>query len=152
MEVYLPQSSIKFVRPVNICNPTVLWLGLETLVARQICRVHINNAVLFLCADLNVAAAMLALFSLFLMVMGAICITMSLSKEILFFLKPAAVCFILSGESIQNIASSQHVIAWVWRFSWCQHFTFSSIILNTKKWIRTHTLFTDFFFFLFCFF
>lgn len=42
---------------------------------------------------------MLALFSLFLMAMGAICITMSLSKEILFFLKPAAVCFILSGES-----------------------------------------------------
>lgn len=48
-------------------------------------------------ADLNVAAAMLALFSLFLMAMGAICITMSLSKEILFFLKPASVFFILSG-------------------------------------------------------
>ncbi|XP_026203819.1 voltage-dependent calcium channel gamma-6 subunit-like [Anabas testudineus] len=47
--------------------------------------------------NLNVAAAMLALFSLFLMAMGAICITMSLSKEILFFLKPASVCFILSG-------------------------------------------------------
>lgn len=50
-------------------------------------------------ADLNVATAMLAMFSLFLMVMGAICITMSLSKEILFFLKPASVCFILSGQS-----------------------------------------------------
>lgn len=49
-------------------------------------------------ADLNVATAMLAMFSLFLMVMGAICITMSLSKEILFFLKPASICFILSGE------------------------------------------------------
>lgn len=42
---------------------------------------------------------MLAMFSLFLMVMGAICITMSLSKEILFFLKPASICFILSGQS-----------------------------------------------------
>lgn len=41
---------------------------------------------------------MLAMFSLFLMVMGAICITMSLSKEILFFLKPASICFILSGQ------------------------------------------------------
>lgn len=45
---------------------------------------------------------MLALFSLFLMAMGAVCITMSLSKEILFFLKPAAVCFILSGESTES--------------------------------------------------
>lgn len=71
---------------------------------------HINSAVLFLCADLNVAAAMLALFSLFLMVMGAICITMSLSKEILFFLKPAAVCFILSGESVQSVPCFQQVI------------------------------------------
>lgn len=41
---------------------------------------------------------MLAMLSLFLMVMGAICITMSLSKEILFFLKPASFCFILSGQ------------------------------------------------------
>lgn len=49
-------------------------------------------------ADLNIATAMLAMFSLFLMVMGAICITMSLSKEILFFLKPASICFILSGQ------------------------------------------------------
>lgn len=53
-----------------------------------------------LCPDLNVAAAMLALFSLFLMVMGAICISMSISREVLFFLKPASVCFILSGENI----------------------------------------------------
>ena len=61
-------------------------------------RSHRVCDVLFLCADLNVAAAMLALFSLFLMVMGAICITMSLSKEIIFFLKPASFCFILSGQ------------------------------------------------------
>lgn len=45
---------------------------------------------------------MLALFSLFLMVMGAICITMALSKEIVFFLKPASVCFILSGQQRQQ--------------------------------------------------
>lgn len=57
-----------------------------------------NSAVVLLCADLNVATAMLSLFSLFLMVMGAICITMALSKEILFFLKPASICFILSGQ------------------------------------------------------
>lgn len=57
-----------------------------------------NSAVLLLHADLNVAAAVLAMLSLFLMVMGAICITMSLSKEILFFLKPASVCFTLSGQ------------------------------------------------------
>ncbi|KAM4539520.1 voltage-dependent calcium channel gamma-6 subunit-like isoform 1-T2 [Odontesthes bonariensis] len=59
-----------------------------------------ENAVMFQKTtqkNLNVAAAMLAMFSLFLMVMGAICITMSLSKEILFFLKPASICFILSG-------------------------------------------------------
>lgn len=56
------------------------------------------NTVIIPYVDLNVAAAMLALFSLFLMVMGAICITMALSKEILFFLKPASVCFILSGQ------------------------------------------------------
>lgn len=61
-------------------------------------RVYDYSTVLLPRADLNVGAAMLALFSLFLMVMGAICITMSLSKEILFFLKPASVCFILSGQ------------------------------------------------------
>ncbi|XP_072304356.1 voltage-dependent calcium channel gamma-6 subunit-like [Eucyclogobius newberryi] len=50
--------------------------------------------------NLYMASAMLAMFSLFLMMMGAICITMSLSKEILFFLKPASVCFILSGALV----------------------------------------------------
>lgn len=49
---------------------------------------------------------MLALFSLFLMAMGAVCITMSLSKEILFFLKPASVCFVFSGQ----MNFSQHLV------------------------------------------
>lgn len=49
---------------------------------------------------------MLAMFSLFLMVMGAVCITMSLSKENLFFLKPASICFILSGQPLRLHAAS----------------------------------------------
>lgn len=47
--------------------------------------------------DLNLAAAILALLSLTMMVMGSICIAMSLSKGVPFFLKPASFCFILSG-------------------------------------------------------
>ncbi|XP_056336398.1 calcium channel, voltage-dependent, gamma subunit 6a [Danio aesculapii] len=50
--------------------------------------------------DLTVASAMFAIISLFLMVMGAICIIMAVSKGVQFFLKPAAVCFILSGVLI----------------------------------------------------
>ncbi|KAG8004919.1 Voltage-dependent calcium channel gamma-6 subunit, partial [Nibea albiflora] len=79
--------------------------------------------------DLNVAAAMLALFSLFLMVMGAICITMSLSKEILFFLKPASICFILSGvmvllallvfhQSVMAFLASDHTVPLHHELSW----------------------------------
>uniref|UniRef100_UPI0037E91B0B voltage-dependent calcium channel gamma-6 subunit-like n=1 Tax=Semicossyphus pulcher TaxID=241346 RepID=UPI0037E91B0B len=79
--------------------------------------------------NLNVAAAMLALFSLFLMVMGAICITMSLSKEILFFLKPASVCFILSGvmvllclmvfhQSVLALLASDHTVPLHHELSW----------------------------------
>ncbi|MED6257401.1 hypothetical protein ATANTOWER_021829 [Ataeniobius toweri] len=79
--------------------------------------------------NLNVAAAMLALFSLFLMVMGAICITMSLSKEILFFLKPASICFILSGvlvllslmvfhQSVLSFLASDHTIPLHHELSW----------------------------------
>lgn len=48
--------------------------------------------------DLNLAAAVLALLSLTMMVMGSICIAMSLSKGVNFFLKPASFCFILSGR------------------------------------------------------
>ncbi|CAL8299884.1 unnamed protein product [Lota lota] len=59
-----------------------------------------ENAVMFQKTtqkSLNVAAAMLALFSLFLMLMGAICIAMALHKELLSFLKPASFCFSLAG-------------------------------------------------------
>ncbi|XP_075867314.1 voltage-dependent calcium channel gamma-6 subunit-like [Nelusetta ayraudi] len=91
-----------------------------------------ENAVMFQKTtqkNLNVAAAMLALFSLFLMVMGAICITMSLSKEILFFLKPAAVCFILSGvlvllcllvfhQSVLALLASDHTVPLHHELSW----------------------------------
>ncbi|KAM4725961.1 calcium channel, voltage-dependent, gamma subunit 6a [Anableps anableps] len=79
--------------------------------------------------NLNVATAMLALFSLFLMVMGAICITMSLSKEILFFLKPASICFILSGvlvllslivfhQSVLSFLASDHTVPLHHELSW----------------------------------
>ncbi|KAM3597084.1 uncharacterized protein V6R79_025757 [Siganus canaliculatus] len=79
--------------------------------------------------NLSVAASMLALFSLFLMVMGAICITMSLSKEILFFLKPASVCFILSGvlvllclvvfhQSVLALLASDHRVPLHHELSW----------------------------------
>ncbi|XP_051526880.1 voltage-dependent calcium channel gamma-6 subunit-like [Myxocyprinus asiaticus] len=50
--------------------------------------------------DLTVASAMFAIFSLSLMVMGAVCIIMAVSKGVQFFLKPACVCFILSGVLI----------------------------------------------------
>ncbi|KAM3857876.1 voltage-dependent calcium channel gamma-6 subunit-like [Diretmus argenteus] len=91
-----------------------------------------ENAVLFQKTtqkNLNVAAAMLALLSLFLMVMGAICITMSLSKEILFFLKPASFCFILSGilvllslivfhQSVLGFLASDHTVPLHHELSW----------------------------------
>ncbi|XP_061616036.1 voltage-dependent calcium channel gamma-6 subunit-like isoform X1 [Phyllopteryx taeniolatus] len=62
-----------------------------------------ENAVMFhktTQKNLNVAAAMLSVFSLVLMVMGSICISMALSKEIAFFLKPASVCFILAAVGV----------------------------------------------------
>ncbi|XP_065804201.1 voltage-dependent calcium channel gamma-6 subunit-like [Labrus bergylta] len=91
-----------------------------------------ENAVLFQKTtkkSLNVAAAMLALFSLFLMVMGSICITMALSKEILFFLKPGSVCFILSGvmvllsllvfhQSVLAFLASDHTVTLHHELSW----------------------------------
>ncbi|KAM7373633.1 hypothetical protein PAMP_008471 [Pampus punctatissimus] len=66
---------------------------------------------------------------LFLMVMGAICITMSLSKDILFFLKPASVCFILSGilvllslvvfhQSVLAFLASDHTVPLHYELSW----------------------------------
>ncbi|KAG7256711.1 hypothetical protein CRUP_009544 [Coryphaenoides rupestris] len=43
---------------------------------------------------------MLAVFSLFLMLMGSACVTVALSKQILFMLKPAAFCFSLAGVAL----------------------------------------------------
>lgn len=59
-----------------------------------------DNAVIFkkkTNKSLNIAAAILALVSMTMMAMGSICIIMSLSKGVQFFLKPASFCFILSG-------------------------------------------------------
>ncbi|XP_066540257.1 voltage-dependent calcium channel gamma-6 subunit [Hoplias malabaricus] len=59
-----------------------------------------ENAVIFKKTtnkSMSLATAILAVFSLFLMVMGSICILMSLSKGVPFLLKPAAVCFLISG-------------------------------------------------------
>ncbi|XP_061822842.1 voltage-dependent calcium channel gamma-6 subunit-like [Nerophis lumbriciformis] len=79
--------------------------------------------------NLNVAAAMLSLFSLVLMVMGAICISMALSKDIVFFLKPASICFILSGvlvllsllvfqQAVWALLDSDHSVPLHHQFSW----------------------------------
>nr|XP_055065765.1 voltage-dependent calcium channel gamma-6 subunit isoform X2 [Misgurnus anguillicaudatus] len=78
---------------------------------------------------LHIAAAMLALFSLFMMIMGSVCITMSLSKSVLFFLKPATVCFVLSGllvflslivfhQSVLSFLASDHSIPLHHEMSW----------------------------------
>ncbi|KAG7269340.1 hypothetical protein CRUP_006698, partial [Coryphaenoides rupestris] len=58
-----------------------------------------ENAVIFkkTTNSLNLVAAILALLSLAMMAMGSICIIMSLSKGVQFFLKPASFCFVLSG-------------------------------------------------------
>ncbi|XP_077362163.1 voltage-dependent calcium channel gamma-6 subunit-like [Festucalex cinctus] len=79
--------------------------------------------------SLNVASAMLSLFSVVLMAMGAICISMALSKEIVFFLKPASVCFVLSGvlvllsllvfqQALWSLLASDHSVPLHHNFSW----------------------------------
>ncbi|XP_022612494.1 voltage-dependent calcium channel gamma-6 subunit-like isoform X3 [Seriola dumerili] len=79
--------------------------------------------------DLNLAAAIMALLSLTMMVMGSICIAMSLSKGVQFFLKPASFCFILSGvlvllsilifhQSVLALLSSNHAIPLHHELSW----------------------------------
>ncbi|XP_035650697.1 voltage-dependent calcium channel gamma-6 subunit-like [Oncorhynchus keta] len=91
-----------------------------------------ENAVIFQKTtekSLNVAAAMMALFGLFLMVMGAICITTALSKGESFFLKPASVCFVLSGllmllsltvfnQSVLSFLASDHSVPLHHELSW----------------------------------
>ncbi|XP_076827156.1 voltage-dependent calcium channel gamma-6 subunit [Brachyhypopomus gauderio] len=59
-----------------------------------------ENAVIFKKTtnkNLSLGSAMLALFGLFFMVMGCVCIIMSISKSVPFLLKPAAFCFVFSG-------------------------------------------------------
>ncbi|KAM7383344.1 hypothetical protein PAMP_003006 [Pampus punctatissimus] len=79
--------------------------------------------------NLNLAAAVLALMSLTMMVMGSICIIMSLSKGVPFFLKPASFCFILSGilvllsilifhQSVLALLSSDHSTPLHHELSW----------------------------------
>ncbi|XP_034030503.1 voltage-dependent calcium channel gamma-6 subunit [Thalassophryne amazonica] len=91
-----------------------------------------ENAVIFkktTTKSLNLAAAVLALVSLTMMVMGSICIIMSLSKGGHFFLKPASFCFILSGimvlisvlvfhQSVLALLSSNHSIPLHHELSW----------------------------------
>ncbi|XP_077599624.1 voltage-dependent calcium channel gamma-6 subunit-like [Stigmatopora nigra] len=79
--------------------------------------------------NLSMASALLSLLSLALMVMGAICISMALSKDMLFFLKPASVCFILSGllvllclvlfqQSVGRLLASDRSVPLHHNFSW----------------------------------
>uniref|UniRef100_A0A3Q3J6C5 Calcium channel, voltage-dependent, gamma subunit 6b n=1 Tax=Monopterus albus TaxID=43700 RepID=A0A3Q3J6C5_MONAL len=91
-----------------------------------------ENAVIFKKTtnkNLNLAAAILALLSLTMMVTGSICIAMSLSKGVHFFLKPASFCFILSGvlvllsilifhQSMLALLSSDHSIPLHHKLSW----------------------------------
>ncbi|KAJ8000035.1 hypothetical protein DPEC_G00200630 [Dallia pectoralis] len=91
-----------------------------------------ENAVIFRKTtekSLNVATALMALGSLFLMLMGSICISMTLSKRELFFLKPASVCFVLSGilvflslivfnQSVVSFLASDHSVPLHHELSW----------------------------------
>ncbi|XP_026084439.1 voltage-dependent calcium channel gamma-6 subunit-like isoform X1 [Carassius auratus] len=91
-----------------------------------------ENAVIFKKTTekgLHIAGAMLALFSLFLMIMGSVCITMSLSKSVPFFLKPATICFIFSGilvflsiivfhQSVLALLASDHSFPLHHELSW----------------------------------
>ncbi|MED6268534.1 hypothetical protein XENOCAPTIV_006313 [Xenoophorus captivus] len=64
-----------------------------------------------------------------MMVMGSICIAMSLNKGVPFFLKPASFCFILSGvlvllsvlifhQSVLALLSSDHSVPLHHELSW----------------------------------
>ncbi|XP_061572998.1 voltage-dependent calcium channel gamma-6 subunit [Cololabis saira] len=91
-----------------------------------------ENAVIFKKTtnrNLNLTAAVLALLSLTMMVMGSICIVMSLSKAVPFFLKPASFCFFLSGvlvllsvlifhQSVLALLSSDHSVPLHHELSW----------------------------------
>ncbi|XP_057689152.1 voltage-dependent calcium channel gamma-6 subunit [Corythoichthys intestinalis] len=91
-----------------------------------------ENAVVFkktTSKNLNLAAAVLALLSLTMMVTGSICIIMTLSKGVSFFLKPASFCFIFSGvlvlisiamfhQSVLALLASDHTVPLHHQLSW----------------------------------
>ncbi|XP_017326124.1 voltage-dependent calcium channel gamma-6 subunit [Ictalurus punctatus] len=91
-----------------------------------------ENAVIFKKTtdkNLSLASAMLAVFSLFLMMMGSVCIIMSLTKSVPFLLKPASVCFLISGilillsilvfhQSVLALLASDHSVPLHYEFSW----------------------------------
>ncbi|XP_036423147.1 calcium channel, voltage-dependent, gamma subunit 6a [Colossoma macropomum] len=91
-----------------------------------------ENTVLFQktpAKNLTVMSAMLAIFGLFLMLMGAVCIVMAISKGVQFFLKPASVCFTLSGvliflsliifhQSVLSFLASDHTVPLHYELSW----------------------------------
>ncbi|XP_061091195.1 voltage-dependent calcium channel gamma-6 subunit isoform X2 [Conger conger] len=91
-----------------------------------------ENAVIFkktTTKNLNITAAVFALLSLFMMVTGSICISMSLSKGVPFFLKPASFCFIVSGilvfltliifhQSVLSLVASDHSVPLHHDLSW----------------------------------
>lgn len=102
--------------------------------------------------DLTVASAMFAIFSLFLMATGAICIIMAISKGAQFFLKPASVCFIISGvliflciiifhQSVLSFLASDQSIPLHHKMSWsvtCMGFAGALIIIaGALFWILT---------------
>ncbi|KAJ6653305.1 hypothetical protein lerEdw1_009395, partial [Lerista edwardsae] len=55
--------------------------------------------------ELNITAAVVSLFSITLMAMGSLCITMALSKGVDFLLKPASIFFIISGREETHIVT-----------------------------------------------
>ncbi|KAG7335840.1 hypothetical protein KOW79_000533 [Hemibagrus wyckioides] len=91
-----------------------------------------ENAVIFKKTtdkNLSLASAMLAMFSLFLMVMGSVCTIMSLTKNVPFLLKPASVCFLISGvlillsiavfhQSVLALLASEHTVPLHYELSW----------------------------------
>ncbi|KAG9279407.1 voltage-dependent calcium channel gamma-6 subunit-like [Astyanax mexicanus] len=91
-----------------------------------------ENTVLFQkipAKNLTVTSAIIAIVGLFLMLMGAVCIIMAISKGVQFFLKPASVCFILSGvllflclivfhQSVLSFLESDHSVLLHHELSW----------------------------------
>jgi len=91
--------------------PLPLSYKMETFIIKyKFCNNYNSLFALFSLLGLHMTGAILALFSLFLMVMGALCVTMSLSKSVPFFLKPATICFVFSG----TFQTPHNCIWWLW--------------------------------------